>query len=206
MEFIIQWVTQIIIFLLVASLIDLLIPATSMKKYIKLVVGLILILIFLKPVFMLFDFNAQDALERSFAQIEGEAMDTEEIENLTKIHKSEIQDSQSAYILEEMAVRLKDLAEAPLQEEYQAAITQIYFNFTTDSKPSYESLEEVIVYLQESGMGEGAVDVVEDVVINTDKPVTNESESDIEGIRQLLQEVWELKDKKLTISWEGGAP
>ncbi|MFC4558778.1 stage III sporulation protein AF [Virgibacillus kekensis] len=206
MEMVIQWVTQIIIFLLVASLIDLLIPATSMKKYIKLVVGLILVLIFLKPIFMLFDFNAQDALERSFAQIEGEAMEAEQVENLTKIQKKEIQASQTAYILEEMAVQLKDLAEAPLQEEYQAAITHIDFRFSDESNPTYESLKEVIVFLQESSMGEGAVNAVDDVVINTDKPVTDESEADTEGIKLLLQEVWELKNKKLTISWEGGAP
>ncbi|HLR41249.1 MAG TPA: stage III sporulation protein AF, partial [Virgibacillus sp.] len=64
----------------------------------------------------------------------------------------------------------------------------------------------VIVYLQESEGEEGTVDAVEEVVINTDEPVENEKEEhDIEGVTALLQELWELDDKKLTIIWEGGA-
>src|SRR5690625_7633178 len=58
--------------------------------------------------------------------------------------KKEIQASQDAYILEEMAVQLKTLAEDPLLENYQAVITNIDFEFSTEEKNTYEDLEEVI--------------------------------------------------------------
>jgi len=206
MDMLTQWVTQIIVFILLATIIDLIIPATAMKKYVKLVIGLILILIFLKPVFYLFDINIQQSLETSISQLYEEEMGEENIENLTKMQKKEIQASQDAYILEEMAVQLKTLAEDPLLENYQAVITNIDFEFSTEEKNTYEDLEEVIVYLQESEGEEGTVDAVEEVVINTDEPVENEKEEhDIEGVTALLQELWELDDKKLTIIWEGGA-
>ncbi|MBP1950385.1 stage III sporulation protein AF [Virgibacillus litoralis] len=210
MEILTEWVTQIIIFLLLASIVDLLIPATSMKKYIKLVVGLILILIFLKPLFFLFDFNAQQALEKSYSQIMKQQSEGEQVENSIKMQKSEIQESQNAYILEQTVVQLKELAKKPLQEDYQLAISDIEFpqtELSAENELTDENLDEVIVYLNESPEGEGEVSAIDDVVINTDKTLVNEvNQLDVNGIKLLLQDTWEIDNKKLTILWEGGTP
>lgn len=207
MEILTQWVTQIIIFLLLASIVDLLIPATSMKKYIKLVVGLILILIFLKPLFYLFDFDAQQALERSYSQIMNQQSEGERVENSIKMQKSEIQESQNAYILEQTVVQLKELAKEPLQEDYQVEISDIEFPETersVETELTLENLDEVIVYLTESDKEEGSVSAIDDIVISTDKPVTDDKQVDVNGIKLLLQDTWEIDSKKLTILWEGG--
>ena len=204
MDLLIQWVTQIIVFLLLAAVIDLLIPATAMKKYIRLVIGLILILIFLKPVFFLFNIDIHDALETSFSQLAQGKKDDESIENLIKMQKNEIQGTQDAYILEQMAVQLKDIAKDPLLEEFQVEITNMEFLFSTEENYKFEDLEEVIVYLRESDGEEGAVSAIDDVVINTDEPIVNEEDQNNEQIKSFLYEIWELSDKKLTINWEGG--
>lgn len=204
MDLLIQWVTQIILFLLLAALIDLLIPSTVMKKYIRLVIGLILILIFLKPVFFLFNIDIQEALETSFSQLNQEESGNDSLESLIELQKSEIQGTQDAYILEQMAVQLKDIAKDPLLEEYQAEITDIDFIFSTEKNFTFEDLEEVIVYLRESDGKEGAVSSIDDIVINTDDPVVNEEGQDVEQIRTLLYEIWEIKNKELTVNWEGG--
>ncbi len=207
MEILTQWVTQIIIFLLLASIVDLLIPATSMKKYIKLVVGLILILIFLKPLFYLFDFDAQQALERSYTQILNQQSEGERVENSIKMQKSEILESQNAYILEQTVVQLKELAKNPLQEDYQVEISDIAFPQTehsVETELTIENLDEVIVYIAESDKEEGSVSAVDDIVISADKPVTNDKQVDVNGIKLLLQDIWEIDTKKLTILWEGG--
>lgn len=206
MDMLIQWVTQIIIFLLLAAIIDLLVPATSMKKYIKLVVGLILILILLQPIFYLFNINIQNELKSSFLQLSEESSSNESVENLIELQKNEIQGSQDAYILEQMAVQLKDLAEDPLLEEYRTEIRDIQFLFSSEEDYTFENLEEVIVYLREADEEdeEGAVDLVEDVEINTGDPVVEEEEQDSEEIKALLREVWELRNKEVTITWEGG--
>jgi stage III sporulation protein AF len=205
MDLLIQWVTQIIVFLLLAAVIDLLIPANAMKKYIRLVVGLVLILIFLKPVFFLFNIDIHQALETSFSQLNKEELKNESVENLIKMQKSEIDDTQDAYILEQMAVQLKDIAKGPLAEKFQVEIVNIEFLFTTKNNYTFKDLEEVIVYLQESDGGEGAVNAIDEVVINTDDPEVHEERQDDEQIKSLLSEIWELGDKKLTVNWEGGA-
>lgn len=47
-----DWVTQIILFIILASVIDLLVPANHLQKYVRLAISLILILILLQPVFI----------------------------------------------------------------------------------------------------------------------------------------------------------
>ncbi|OZU90001.1 stage III sporulation protein AF [Virgibacillus indicus] len=209
MDALIEWVTQIIIFLLLAAIIDLLIPATAMKKYIKLAVGLLLILILLKPVFYIFNIDMGQELKNAFVQLDQEEVRNNSAENSIEIQKNEIQASQDAYILEQVAVPLKDLAKDSLLEQYQAEIIDLEFKFASDTQATdnnlFENLEEVIVYLRELGDEEGAVSVVDDIVINTDDPSENEKGQDDEDIKDLLREVWELKNKDLTIIWEGGA-
>ncbi len=189
-------------------IIDLIIPATAMKKYIKLVVGLILILIFLKPVFFLFDMNVEQALETSFSQLTDGKRDTESMENSIEMQKSEIQDTQRAYILEEMAVQLKDLAKPSLAENYQAEIQDINFQFIEEAEPpyDYEDLEEVIVYLGQIENEEGAVSIVENIEIDTKDPVMDEDEQDVQEVKKLLEDEWEINAEKLTLVWEGGSP
>ena len=205
MDIVINWVTQIILFIILATIIDLLIPTSSMNKYIKLVVGLILILILLKPIFYVFNIDMETALNKSFQQVNDVGNNDESVKNLIEFQKKEIQSTQDAYILEQMAVQLIEIAEDPIKEEHQLEITNIEFKFNSNESYSYEDLEEVIVYVKDLVEEEGEQGVVDDVVINTDH-VVDEKEVDRhdEDIKQLLTMVWELTDKEITIYWEGG--
>jgi stage III sporulation protein AF len=207
MELIINWVSQIIIFILLATIIDLVVPAGSMKKYIKFVIGLILILIFLQPIFQLFQFDIEQAVKNTISEVMDDNTQSREVENLIDFQKSEIESSTSAYILEQLAVQMEDLVKAPLLDNFQAEIQTIDFQFKEGAAYSYEELEEVIVYLRESEAGEGAVHAVNDVVIDTGKenPGSKKEDVDVQGMETLLRKIWELSDKKVTVIWEGGA-
>lgn len=203
MDMIVHWVTQIIIFLLLAAVIDLIIPTTSMRKYIKLVVGLIFILLFLQPVFYLFSVDIESELESSITELYEEETEANWLEKETDFKKREIQASQDAYILEEMVTQLTVVAEEPLLEKHQAQIINIEFEFAADNQEvNYKNLEEVIVYLQESDHKEGVVGKVDEVVIGDDKNVDNHV--DHNQIKETLEELWELEDKDLRIQWGGG--
>src|SRR5699024_6147650 len=136
-----------------------------------------------------------------------EESEQDTMENSIKMQKNEIEDGQRAYILEEMAVQLKDLAKKRLKEEEQAEIRHIDFQFPSEAEPTYENLDEVIVYLGHIEEEEGAVDTVEDVEINTEEPVAedDDDEQDVEQIKEILHDVWEISMDKLTIEWEGGS-
>ncbi|WP_430785342.1 stage III sporulation protein AF [Virgibacillus flavescens] len=204
MDAITQWITQIIIFMLLATIVELLIPATSMKKYIKLVVALILILIFLKPVFYLFHIDIKDALNSSYKRLESYNVNEKDMKSLIEFQKNEIQDGQLAYIEEQMAVPLTDLAKTPLLESYQVAITDMELLFTTENGSTYEDLEEVIVYINHAEESEEDVDIVDEVNISTDTPKRSKDSPDLEKVANLLKDIWEVEDKQVTVIWKGG--
>lgn len=203
MAFVIDWVTQIIVFVLLAAVIDLLIPDNGMKKYVKLTVGLIMILIFLKPIFYLFQFDMPVALEQSYTELFDGENETESLENLIKIQKREIEDSQDAYILEQMTIQLTELANVPLRDEHQAEITDIRFLFTSGTEVNFENLEEVVVFVREANGRQGDIAEIDEVIINTEEKQVTEKQ-DVDEIKQLLHDVWELSDKTITVKWEGG--
>src|SRR5699024_9984010 len=206
MEILVHWVTQIIVFLIFAAIIDLLIPANNMINYIQFVVGLVLLLILLRSVLYILDSDINQAIESSIKQTIQANEKSKEMEELIKIQKSEIESTQDAYILEEMVVQLKNLAEDPLAEE-QITITDIQFNFGKTEAYTFDNLEEVIVYLVATNEGEGVVDEINEIEINTNEPTLDQNkleENDPELIKNILQEVWELDEMKITLIWEEG--
>lgn len=54
MSFLTEWLTSIVLFILFAIVIDMLLPNSSMQKYAKMVVSLLLIVVMLNPIFKLF--------------------------------------------------------------------------------------------------------------------------------------------------------
>ncbi len=108
-----------------------------------------------------------------------------------------------------MAVQLKELANEPLKKNYQQQIADMDLQISDEVDAADENLkknlEKVTVYLQEPQTEEGGVAVVENVVIDTDKPAAEETEINAEGIKNLLHDVWEVDKEKITIAREGGA-
>ncbi|MCG1029889.1 stage III sporulation protein AF [Virgibacillus halodenitrificans] len=204
MSILIDWITQIIIFLLLATVIELLVSSTKMKKYVKLVTGLILVLILLKPIFYVLQIDIEQAVRTSINQVNLERNQDKSITNLIEFQKSEIQTTHDAYILKQMAVQLIEIAEKPLLENYRVEIKNIDFQFTEASEVSFEGLEKVIVYIKESKGGEGAVSLVDDVVIDMNNPVETKGNENNEQIESFLRELWEMGDKDLTVIKEGG--
>ncbi len=199
-----QWITQIITVLILASIINLLVPETMLKKYIQLVVGLIMILIFLKPILFIFDMDLEKALEVSTYQLSQSNKNNQNVESLINFQKKEIQASQRAYIEEEMAVQLKKVASDTLLNKHNMEITNMSFLFKDEKDLSYEALEEVIVYVQEMDNEEGAVRRVNKIIINTNEVMPEKDHAFEEEISTLLADIWEIDGQIITVYWEGG--
>lgn len=203
MDFITEWITNIIIFVLIATVIDLLLPNTGLQKYTKMVTGLLLIAIILSPILKLLSSDIESALA-SIPTIQ--TGDEERIENLIDLQKKEIQASSHAYILEETAVQLKADAEKELMEEYGLMITDIEFKVDEDSQSDFpENLQEVIVYLDEPKEEVEAVEVVKKVEISTREPLPSKQDfKDSRSIAALLSEKWDVEKEEIQVVVEGG--
>jgi stage III sporulation protein AF len=203
MEFLIDWVTNIILFILLATVIDMLLPNTSLQKYTKMVTGLLLIAIILTPIFKLIskDFETVMAQIPTF-QDSGE----KNMENLIELQKKEIQASNHAYILETMAVQLEKGVEEELMEQFGLEIAKIELTTKNDSQESFpENLEMVTVRLKQPETSVTTVEAIQPVSITTDTPLpSKEPTEESEKIASFLSQQWNVTEKAIEVSVEGG--
>ncbi|ESU30546.1 hypothetical protein G3A_21620 [Bacillus sp. 17376] len=204
MDFIKEWITNIIIFILLATVLDMLLPNSSFQKYTKIVTGLILIAIILSPVMKLFTSDFESAIA-SMGQFN--SLEDENIKNSIEFQKKEIQASQHAYILETMAVQLKTAAEEELMEQQGMEIANIELEVNDqDQRPFPENLEYVIVHVKKAEDEGETVAVVREVEIDTNAPLPSKQTSqNTDQISSLLSEKWNVPEKSIQIMIEGGS-
>ena len=204
MEFIKEWVTNIILFVLFATMIDMLLPNSKFQKYTKMVIGLLLIAIILTPVFKLITMDFEETF--AIAMPEWEAAKDQEIKNLIDLQKSEIQESHDAYILKQMAVQLKADTEEELMDQYGLVITDLDLVADEVEQSSFpENLQKVVVVLNEQVDEETAIEAVKPIDINTSQPLepkTNFEKND--QIIQFLSAKWSVEEELIEVEIEGG--
>lgn len=201
MEFLTEWITNIILFVLIATVIDLLLPNTNLQKYTKMVTGLLLIAIILSPVLKLLSSD----FETTLASIP--KTDTNEelnMENSIDFQKKEIQAFQHAYILEEMGDQLKQIAQEELIEQFGFEIASIDL-IVDENSTSPENIQSITVVLKDPDKEVEAVEVVQKVEINTNEPLPlNDRTEEFQNIASLLSEKWDVEKESIQVVLEGG--
>lgn len=201
MGFLTEWIMNIVVFILLAMIVDMLLPNSNMKKYTKMVIGLLLIAIILTPLLNVvskdFDQIFTSLTDKSF-------INNSEIENSIEMKKKEIQASQAAYTLKYTENQLKKDVEEELIERFGKNIQSIEIKEADESKEHNNQIEKVIVYLEEAKDKE-AVSVIEPIEINTDKPDRIDHDSaEKQSILSVLTKRWELNDQQVEVHMEGG--
>jgi len=203
MEFLKEWVTNIILFILLATVIDMLLPNSSMQKYTKMVTGLLLIAIILTPIFKLISKDFESALG-SFPKLQ--APGEKNMKNEIDLKKKEIQASQHAYILEDLAVQLKKGVKEELMEQYGLEIEKIDLAINEESDQAFpENLQKVMVLLKQPEQGVKTVEAIKQIEINTEKPLPSKgSTEETEKISAFLSQKWDVTKETVEVSIEGG--
>jgi len=195
-----DWVAEIIVLILLASIIDLLIPNHVYKKYVQLVIGLIILLIFLKPLFYFFNYDIVQNIQLSLASLQENAEQNEYVKKDMK--QKEIQSGQDAYILKHMTEQLIQIAKYPLIDQHELEISHIDYEFT-DEVVSYESLETLFVYVIPFLMEGGEVEQIEQINIQNEVKEETEKPFNEKEVIKLLKELWEFEHTKVNVIWEG---
>lgn len=199
MHAIIEWVTSIIMFILFATIIDLLLPSSSFQKYVKMVVGLVLLLIMLSPLLRIFSVDVDLLLSSVKA---GGDVRQETMKNEVEKKKKEIQASQRAYILEQMAVQMKKQVAEELMKQYGLTLQQI-----TIQTKEQESLQipddiqaiEVMVSKQQDQ------EAVQPVVIDTSNTINNRAEDEAQQkeLALFFATKWGVHEEQIVVQIEG---
>ncbi|MED3562893.1 stage III sporulation protein AF, partial [Bacillus xiapuensis] len=183
--------------------IDMLLPNSSMQKYVKMVTGLLLIAIILTPIFKLISKDFETTLVSIPSnQTPGE----KNIKNLIDSKKKEIQDTGHAYILEQMRVQLKKDVKEELMKNYGLEIADIDIAMNTESVQAFpENIQKIKVLLKHPETSNMAVEVIKPVVINTETPLSsNVPAENTAKVAAFLSQKWDVAKKTLEVSIEGG--
>ncbi|WP_374723469.1 stage III sporulation protein AF [Calidifontibacillus erzurumensis] len=205
MEFLTNWIANIILFVLFAVIIDLLLPNSSFQRYTKMVIGLLLIAIILNPILKIFDEDLEQLLKTmQLPNVE----DKKQIENLIENKKNEIQASQRAYILEQMAVQMEEMVEEELMKNFGYQVETIHFHFLEPGDEiSTENLKKVEVIVREVQNSEELaknIPVVKEIKIDTSLPIPKENKTDATSISAFLADRWQLNREIVMVVMEGG--
>ncbi|MGD6975958.1 stage III sporulation protein AF [Bacillus altitudinis] len=204
MSFLTEWITSIILFILFAIVIDLLLPNSSMQKYAKMVVSLLLIVVMLNPIFALFRADP-DQIFSEIMKGKDQAQ-SEEIKNQMNLEKKEIQASQRAYILKQMAVQLEKSAKEPLEKEsYEMKHVEVLADeehLDQNMEADQFRIKAVLVPLTGD-----AVETVAKVDIDLSRQKEESAETsakEMARVKETLANVWNTRPEHIALNIEGG--
>lgn len=203
------WVSQLVMIVLFAVILELLLPAGGFQKYVKLVLGLVLIVALMDPVIKLFHMDPGQIIGGIPTQNGSSQLTLE-----TNQQKKEIEQAQAAYIHEEVAVQMKNRVKEELNGRYGLEITNLVLsaNQGNTQNVSLKSITVVAAKSKKNGGTGGnslsAVRPVDEVSINIGDQVrqnkTGSTSAEADKIRSFLAEQWGVDEKIISLRIEGG--
>lgn len=197
MDFLKGFLTNLVVLILLVVVLDLLLPESSFRKYTKLVIGLIFVSILLSPIFQLFRTDFSETIESGIAALTQN--DQYSFTNQLESKKSEINLSNRAYILEQMAEKLKRDAEEELMTAFQYKIVKVEIEIKDQSgELKTENIQQINVQLEETSSDLGTstnIEPVEEIDIRKGTPVIAGNRTKKENeISTWLSNRWGTKD------------
>jgi len=203
MQFVTEWIRNIIVFLLLATMLHLILPNSNLQKYVKFVVSLLLVVLILTPLFKLLQTDVNEVIA-NFNQEKYVADGS--IKNSIDTKKKEIQALTRAYSLEEMAVKMKKEVGKEFEKKYGVTVSEIKIIAaeTKGEVKAAKDIQSVIVTLKEAEVKKNdAIETVKPVEINTRAPQKTSEETNVE-MKQFFSSRWQLEDKQIQVQMEGG--
>lgn len=200
MSFLAGWVSNIIIFVLLATVIDMLLPNSALQKYAKMVIGLLLIAIIITPILGLFNKDFDDILSAATSEFEDQKK--KDLGNLTEMKKKEIQATQGAYILKQMAVDLQAEVEEELMVDYNMKISSIDVGVKDEEEPGVDDLQNITISLEKAeGEETSEIEAIAKVDINADSPSTS-NDANLDAVKRFLATSWSVDEEIIEIAGE----
>ncbi|KYC95103.1 stage III sporulation protein AF [Heyndrickxia sporothermodurans] len=197
MSFITEWIMNIVVFILLAMIVDMLLPNSAMKKYTKMVTGLLLIAIILTPLLKVVakDF---DQVVASFSN--KKIIDSNKVENLIESKKKEIQAGQVEYTLKQVGEKMKNDVKEELIDRFDKDIQQIKIDSKDRVAENENPIEKVIVYLSEKKKDD-SVPIIKpvNISIGEEEPEEGMGSRENESILSMLSERWGIAPDQIEL-------
>lgn len=209
MEWLTLWLKKIILLVLLAAFLDLILPNTSLQRYVKMVMGLILMLTILSPVFSLFQLS-QEELAYRVSQYQADFQNATRVDwqPLAKRLAGQQQAQVTSYVKKELEGRIKQEIKAEYGQEPAEVVVEL-----ADPAADQPVIKEITVIMGTKTMSteqaEQAVPVVKPIEpVNIDlsrkqqtapEPSRNQVKPQDEAMVEWLARNWELEKTQIVV-------
>ncbi|HLR41866.1 MAG TPA: stage III sporulation protein AF [Pseudogracilibacillus sp.] len=189
MQFLTEWIMQIITFIFIGVIAQMIIPTNAYKKYVQMIIGLLMLFILIKPIMFFLQMDMTRELEQInhslFGNIESS---TNSFENIA------LEDERDAYIWNEVKNSMMQEANEQLSEtdlevmdmsflfdETSDEINLISVQLRKENEPTSEQIEPVTIYIHK----------------DEQKPLVENSQQ----IKTKLADIWQMDQGLIQIDW-----
>jgi stage III sporulation protein AF len=172
MEFLKSWITNITVIVIFTMLLDILVPNNDMKKFVKVIMGLLIVLVIIKPFLMVKNvgYQFESAMTQTTAYIDDTSHNSE----------SNIGISQNSTALNIYKQKLSDkvIEIVKSRKEFENRDVRASVDIENDiNKKEFGSIKSIEVFVEKDKSGAVQASTIEPVKINTET-VINKKQSE----------------------------
>lgn len=213
-----EWLKDIILIVLLASFVDLLLPNSEIQKYARIVLGLLIILVILSPIIEVFDSNySLTKLINDFEENTYFDSNTSSIQSIDNIEQNGSEMYQQK-ILNESTIRIKKELSRLLNDKLKVQVNDL--SVDAEVIDNAWQINKLIIYAEktdylgnneliETSISENIVNIndvrITDVEVSSETQMTNtETNKDkenetIKEIKTIIYEEWDLPAEKIEV-------
>lgn len=201
MEWISDWIRQIILIIFIATFIDLLLPSSSLERYVKLIMGLIIIVSILQPVLQLV---LHEEKWSKLSELLAPAVDTDQYSSLKKIQENstELTQVQQEAIQHQFQNSISSWIKNQVSEKYQVKVVsaKVTANLVKET-PVIRKIEVHGIKNQEKS----STDVVQPIApVDLSQDIQKEQATKIDAkvqqeIQYFIGSAWNIDAKQVTV-------
>jgi stage III sporulation protein AF len=221
MSYIGEWIKHIVLLILMATFLDLILPNSSMRKYVKLVVGFLLILLILSPILKLFSYD-QERLLLSLNEITQQ--EDRPLNLQVEREKEKIEEMQEQAVMSEVSEKWSREIKTGIESQFDLQVNQIGLGLESDDNGFY--IQQLTLLVEQNSDEEGLntkeastssremeVEPIQPVIIRiTDsggkvedqEKVSDEQKKIQEEVLAYLKDEWNISVDKISFSWTRG--
>ncbi|MDQ0417407.1 stage III sporulation protein AF [Croceifilum oryzae] len=202
-----DWLKQIILLVLIATFLDMLLPSNAMEKYVKLVMGLLILMAILSPIFKLLSENL-DLTELAFFDGSKAVVAATEMKSLADINEqtSQLKKKQDQMIQQktEQSMEMWMKKNIPDRFAMEVVSADVVAQFTTEN-PHIEKIHLVVKEKTTGSSAKQQINPVQEVsILPSNEPTHKEPTSNETGqkIQNFIQQTWNLTAEQVEVQLE----
>lgn len=210
MDWLMDWLRQLVMIVLTAVLLDLFLPSTSSQRYVRMVMGLLIIAVMLQPLWKIKDIPLDSLLSSS-------STDTSQMASISDIKAAaaKITQSEQTQIDQKLQDQISTMIKQEIEQSLPVTVQHVQVSVTPTQSASGSSkkpprIQKLVITVSKQKNSE--IQSVREVQIHVQRepptpadqgsaPVTEEQKQWTQQIRSMVAASFQLPDRDIEVNW-----